>query len=68
MFFFSCFRYSYTDSVECIGVTNVMEVLVASRKYMMAKLTRYCYEFIQEKLTAEKACFFWKRVSDVLEA
>ena len=55
-------RYAYTDSCGSITVANVMDVLAASQKYQMAKLTRYCYEFIQKSLNAETACFFWKKV------
>ena len=40
----------------------MIDVLFASKKYLMAKLTRYCYEFIQKNITAEKAVSLWYQV------
>ena len=57
------FRYSYTDSFETVSLANVVDVLAASKKYMMAKLTRYCYGFIQNNITAENSISLWCQVS-----
>lgn len=55
------YRYAYSDSFAPVCADNVMDVLAASKKYMMNKLTRYCYEFIQNKITAETAIAFWRK-------
>ena len=52
-------RYIYTDSYDAISLANVVEVLAASKKYLLAKLTRYCYGFIQNNMTAENSVSLW---------
>ena len=57
------FRYIYTDSFDTVSSNNVVDVLAASKKYLMAKLTRYCYGFIQNNITAENSVSLWSQVS-----
>ena len=60
-----CFRYIYTDSLDAISVANVVDVLAASKKYLMAKLTRYCYGFIQNHIAADNSIPLWLQVSSI---
>ena len=55
-------RYIYTDSFDGVSVANMIDVLAASKKYLMAKLTRYCYGFIQNHITAENCISLWGQV------
>ena len=55
-------RYIYTDSYKGISVANAVDVLAASKKYLTAKLTRYCYGFIQNNITAENSISLWTQV------
>ena len=55
-------RYIYTDSFAGVSVSNMIDVLAASKKYLMAKLTRYCYGFIQNHITAENSVSVWNQV------
>ena len=56
-------RYVYTDSFDGVSLDNMIDVLAASKKYLMAKLTRYCYGFIQNHITAESAVSLWVQVN-----
>ena len=56
------FRYIYTDSFDGVTVANMIDVLAASKKYLMAKLARYCYQFIQSHITTENAVSLWCQV------
>ena len=60
----ACFswRYIYTDSFDAVSVANAVDVLAASKKYLMAKLTRYCYGYIQNNITAENSISLWTQV------
>ena len=58
---YSC-RYIYTDSFDAVSVANAVDVLAASKKYLMAKLTRYCYGFIQKSITAKNSISLWSQV------
>ena len=55
-------RYIYTDSFDTVSVANAVDVLAASKKYLMAKLTRYCYGYIQNNITAENSISLWSQV------
>ena len=57
------FRYIYTDSIDTVSLANVVDILAAAKKYMMAKLTRHCYGLIQNNITAENSVSLWSQVS-----
>ena len=51
------YRYLYTDDVE-LKIEDVLEVLAASKKYMVPTLTKICTEFIEQSVDNTTACLF----------
>ncbi|KAK3092755.1 hypothetical protein FSP39_006909 [Pinctada imbricata] len=59
-------RYLYTDDAP-LTEENVLEVLYASKKYCVDRLTKKCKEFLQFNISAYNACLLMDVVDELVD-